>query len=123
MIATDQGKNPRVSSQPATVRVRVARNERAPVFQQEGSYTKNINRNQAANSAILTVGARDEDSTVSSELSADLEKLCRAFHEMTFVPHGALWSACLCADIFWLTFCASGNLICLCIFCLNSTRV
>ncbi len=65
MIATDQGKNPRTSSEPANVRIRVGRNEKDPVFQGEDGYTKDINRNQEANSEILRVSATDEDTSVS----------------------------------------------------------
>ena len=64
MVATDQGKPPRTSSQPANVRIRVERNERAPVFQNEDRYTKDINRNQDTNADIVTVQATDEDTKV-----------------------------------------------------------
>ena len=64
VIATDMGKNSRTSSQPANVRIKVQRNEQAPVFQNEESYVKNINRNQNTNAEIVTVRATDEDTTV-----------------------------------------------------------
>ena len=67
VIATDQGKRPRTSSEPANVLIRVSRNERAPVFLNEDRYTKDINRNQATNAEIVTVRATDEDSKVSVE--------------------------------------------------------
>ena len=66
-------KNPRTSSQPANVRIRVQRNEQAPVFQNEENYVKNINRNQNTNAEIITVRATDEDSKV---LFLDLSPIC-----------------------------------------------
>ena len=70
------GKNPRTSSQPANVRIKVQRNEQAPVFQNEESYVKDINRNQDTNAEIVTVRATDEDTTVLFLFFLDFRLTC-----------------------------------------------
>ena len=60
VIATDQGKNPKTSSEPASVRIRVARNNRDPRFENE-PYRKDITREFQNNGEILTVRATDAD--------------------------------------------------------------
>ena len=63
MIATDQGKRPLVSREPASVTITVDRNENPPVFGNE-PYTKEINRNAEVNTRIVTVFAQDRDQKV-----------------------------------------------------------
>lgn len=63
IMATDLGKNPKVSKTPAKVTVNVQRNDVAPVFEKD-DYSKNINRDEDAGESLIRVRARDSDDKV-----------------------------------------------------------
>ena len=64
MLATDQGKRPKVSTDPANIVIQVKRNENFPQFPPD-PYSKTIRRDAGINTGIVTVSARDDDDTVT----------------------------------------------------------
>ena len=62
--ATDSSPMPCASESNATVTVNVRRNERDPVFENDGQYEVTIKEDLRENNRVTTIRARDGDSQV-----------------------------------------------------------
>ena len=69
MRATDSSPTPCASESNATVTVNVRRNERDPVFENDGQYTVTIKEDLSENNRVTSLRARDGDSQVNYMLS------------------------------------------------------
>ena len=65
--ATDSSPTPCASESNATVTVNVRRNERDPVFENDGQYEVTIKENLGENNRVTTIRARDGDSQVQQK--------------------------------------------------------
>ena len=74
VLATDQGKRPRTSSDPASIIVSVQRNELAPEFPDDADLEHEIRRDASVNTALVRVQAQDNDEAVSNVISVNSKR-------------------------------------------------
>lgn len=68
VLAVDQGKRPKTSSDPASIIVTVKRNDHAPEFPKGTDLIRKIRRDANVDTVIIRVQAPDNDDTVSSSI-------------------------------------------------------
>lgn len=66
MRATDLSPTPCTSENNATVTINVRRNERSPVFAEDGMYEATVREDLGENNRVTAVRARDDDAQVST---------------------------------------------------------